>query len=576
MIITIASMKNFSNRFRLIVLALSVAVTALFMSSCSMVADSTLGSDIMPEGQVMVMRHLKYQGNTKISFNADAGVNVEEELDNLIETRLYRSDSLVSSNLGVGYMGVRRSDVFGQRTAGFASTMLYMNALDEDNGFGYMPIFDTMKLVLTVKEYGGDTLVPIRYQVFELQKSLSENALTYNADRGDTIAFINIDLEKLGMYDPNKPIFEFTFPNSELGEGPATVMIPMENTPYSWDFARRLMLVPDDYATNTEWDGYGRSGIEIYSDDSKWLDKFHGLYIKPIEDLPANKEGAMYALDLTASGIMLQGRSRNPKDPAMIKDTVGMYYYFKDESSAVNASVNKINRDYSISCSGGASQLNGVVMDYTKPREERTELSTCYVEGMGGPATEIYFTDAFLNELLSIGKLNEEESGSKIGINQCLMSIYVKGADYDWNVTQAPGNAVDFATMYESAFTRFGTYRLYDRFAAIPDYDYLYEESNGTVGVYDGCLDRSRGCYVINLTSYMQRLYNEAKKALQEDGSYQFPDPYGVGNINRSIYVGVEATNPFSFAESTLQGMVDASGENKAPIQIDLTYTIIK
>ena len=215
MIITIASMKNFSNRFRLIVLALSVAVTALFMSSCSMVADSTLGSDIMPEGQVMVMRHLKYQGNTKISFNADAGVNVEEELDNLIETRLYRSDSLVSSNLGVGYMGVRRSDVFGQRTAGFASTMLYMNALDEDNGFGYMPIFDTMKLVLTVKEYGGDTLVPIRYQVFELQKSLSENALTYNANRGDTIAFINIDLEKLGMYDPNKPIFEFTFPNSE-------------------------------------------------------------------------------------------------------------------------------------------------------------------------------------------------------------------------------------------------------------------------------------------------------------------------------------------------------------------------
>ncbi len=313
-------MRNFSNRLRRTIYLLSVIFAALCVGGCTMVADNTLGSDIMPEGQVMVMRHLKYQGNTKIYFDAEADRNTKVDLaqegKNLIETRLYRTDSLVSSNLSVGYMGVRRSEIFGERVAGFASTMLYMNSLDEEKGFGYMPIFDTMKFVLTVNNYGGDTLVPIRYKVYELLRPLDESLLKYDSEREDSVAYINWALngDATGLYDESRPIFEFTFPNSELGEGPSTVMIPMENTAYSWDFARRLMLVPDDYATNAEWDGYGRSGIEIYSSDAKWSSKFYGLYVTPdLDKTSSDNEGAMYALDLTASGIMLQGRNRNPK-----------------------------------------------------------------------------------------------------------------------------------------------------------------------------------------------------------------------------------------------------------------------
>ena len=62
----------------------------------------------------------------------------------------------------------------------------------------------------------------------------------------------------------------------------------------------------------------------------------------------------------------------------------------------------------------------------------------------------------------------------------------------------------------------------------------------------------------------------------QSDGSYDFPGPYTKGSASRTIYVGVEATNPFTFADSTLQGMVDNGSDNSAPIQIDLTYTLIK
>jgi len=542
-----------------------------------MTADSSLDSSITPEGEVMVMRHLKFKGNNIIRYNSETDKNevTDASLEgrNFVETRLYRTDSLLSSNLGKGYMGVRRSDVFGLRTAGFASTILYMNAIDEDNGFGYMPIFDTMKLILSVKNYGGDTLVPIRYKVYELLKPLAENVLKYDEKRKeDSVAYINCDLS--GVYDENKPIFEFTFPNSEAGEGPATIMLPMENTDYSWDFVRRLMLIPDNYAdAGSDWDGWGKSGIEHYKDDEKWVNKFYGVYIKPdLVNTPSRKEGAIYALDLTASGFMLQGRSRNPQDPTMIKDTVGMYYYFVDNDSKYNASVNRIEHDYSQSLSGGASDLNRVVMDKSKPREERTMVSTCYIEGLGGPATEIYLTDDWLNELLAL-ETSEGEYFSKMGINQCLFTIYIEGAFYDWELTQS--NAMNLIDRLNKSFSRVGAYMDYTTLSPIVDYDYVYEKQYETESVFGGYIDRSRGCYVLNMTAHIQQLFNYAKSVRQEDGTFAFNEN-DKGYVPRTIYIGVEATDPYNLSESALQGMDNKLSNNEAPIQIDLTYTLIK
>ena len=567
---TIVSMRNYSNRFSRIIAALLVAFAMLSFESCTMTADDTLGSNIMPEEQVMVMRHLKFKGNKIIRLNAATGENEEVDASlegkNFLETRLYRTDSLLSSNLGMGYMGVRRSDTLGVRTAGFASSMLYMNAIDEENGFGYKPIFDTMKLVLSVKNYGGDTLVPIRYKVYELQKSLAENVLKYDEKREqDSVAYINCDLST--VYDESKPIFEFTFPKEELKEGPSTLIIPMESTEHSWDYARRLMLIPDNYAdANSGWDGYGRDSVELYTDDEKWANKFYGLYIKPdLEKTPANRKGAIYELDLSASGIMLQGRSRNPKDPSMIKDTVGMYYYFYDSDSKFNASVNKIEHDYTQSLSGGVSELGKIEMDASKSREERTRISTCYVEGLGGPATEIYVTDDFLNELVALEQTEQGEY-SRMGINQCLLTIYVKGADYDWSVTQS--RAEELTPMLNNSFTRLGTYLNYNTLSPIIDYDYVYESTYNTDIIYNGYLDRSRGCYILNITAHMQKLFNSIR---QEDGTY---DVSKVDEKMRCLYIGAEATSPYALTESMLQG--EDSGSNAAPLQIDLTYTLVK
>ena len=561
-------MRNFSNRFCKTISALLVVVAIFVFGSCTMTADNTLGSNIMPEDQVMVMRHLKIKGNTIVRYNPDTESNeeIDASLDgkNFVETRLYRTDSLLSSNLGVGYLGVRRSDTLGVRTAGFASSMLYMNAINEETGFGYKPIFDTMMLVMSIKNYGGDTLVPIRYKVYELKKPLVGDVLKYDEKREqDSIAYINCDLTP--VYDESKPIFEFTFPKSELKQGPSTLMIPMENTEYSWDYARRLMLIPDNYAdAGSDWDGYGRDSVEIYTDDERWTNKFYGLYIKPdLANTPSDKRGAFYEFDLSASGVMLQGRSRNPKDPSMIQDTVGMYYYFYDSESKYNTSVNKVEHDYSQGLTG-ASLLNSIEMGNSKSREERTRVSTCYVEGLGGPATEIYLTDDFLNELVAL-ETTEQGEYSRLGINQCLLTIYVAGADYDWFVTQS--RAEQLTPMLNSSFTRLGTYLNYNTLSPIIDYDYVYENTYNIETIYNGYLDRSRGCYILNITAHIQKVFNSMR---QEDGTY---DVSKADEKMRSLYIGTEATSPYALNESILQG---EAGTNDAPIQFDLTYTLVK
>jgi hypothetical protein len=261
---------------------------------------------------------------------------------------------------------------------------------------------------------------------------------------------------------------------------------------------------------------------------------------------------------------MLQGRSRNPKDPSMIQDTVGMYYYFYDSESKFNTSVNKVEHDYSQGLTG-PSLLNSIEMSNAKSREERTRVSTGLVEGMGGPATEIYLTDDLLNELVAL-ETTEQGVYSRMGINQCLLTIYVAGADYDWSVTQS--RAEQLTPMLDCSFTRLGTYLNYNTLSPIIDYDYVYEQTYGSETIYNGYIDRSRGCYILNITAHMQKLFNSIR---QEDGTY---DVSKVDEKLRSLYIGAEASSPYALTESMLQG--EDSGSNAAPLQIDLTYTLVK
>ena len=160
----------------------AVAAMSLFAIGCSANVDSELGYDIIPDHQKMEMRHLTFKGGKVISFNAAASTDDKSEYTeregHFFRTSLYHTDSLVSSNLSTGYIGVEHSDTFGMRSSALASSIIFMNSVDEETGFGYMPIFDTMSLILTINDYGVDTLTPVKYEIFELTKPLIGNVLS--------------------------------------------------------------------------------------------------------------------------------------------------------------------------------------------------------------------------------------------------------------------------------------------------------------------------------------------------------------------------------------------------------------
>lgn len=610
--ITIVSMMNFFNLRSVAVKLTGFVASLALLAGCSADVDTELGYDILPENQKMEMRHLTFKGGQVISFvkgstadeNGIVGGEYHKRDGRFFETRLYQTDSMLSSNVTYGYLGVERSDTFGVRTAGLATSMIFMNTADKEIGFGYKPIFDTMKIMLSITNYGADTLTPVRYKVYELKRPLFRNVVKPDVMVDDTVAYANCDLLAAQMYDPAKPIFTFTFPDG-VTTGPTfkstVVMQPVDMSTkerdgydgQTWDFVRRLLLIPEDYATNKEWDGYARDKDSLYSDEKEWVKAFHGIYIEPdMESVAEGKRGSIYGFELGTSGLIFYGRNRNPEDPTMIKDSIGVTYAFYDSSVAeynvygnivadtMNMSVNKITHDYSRGLTNSTVSTLGKlnISAYDKagnkvPREQRdlvpnADLDVCVVEGMAGATTEVFFTDEFLEELRALATAEDGTVHRTVGINQCRLMVYLKGADYDWETTQ--DNAVALIESLNSSISRLGSYmnlgkKTVGRLSPIPDYNYAQEVQNSETTLnYDGHLNRSRACYVMDITGYMQVLYNYV--ALLDDVK-EFDET----KCSRAIYLGPDATAPYTFNRTLLQG-----SEGQAPIHIELTYTMIK
>ena len=564
---------------------LVLAAVALISVGCSADVDSELGYDIIPDHQKMEMRHLRFKGGKVIVFNAATSTEDKSEYTEregkFFRTSLYHTDSLLSSNVNNGYIGVEHNDTFGMRSSALASSIIFMNSVDKETGFGYKPIFDTMTLVLTINDYGVDTLTPVRYEIYELNKPLLGSVV----NAADTSAYSNCTMES--AYDSSKPLFTFTFPDGEK-TGPNTrtidlTPVDMSRNGQTWDFVRRMMLIPEDYDTNKEWDGYAKDTDSLYSSEKKWQQRFHGIYIKPVlESVDKTKRGSLYSFDLKSSGLQLMGRNRNPKDPTLIQDTIGANYYFYDETldgyrddygnfiegpeDVLNISVNSIKHDYS------GSLLDGIdFAAYDKdgkklPNSARDEVAECYVEGFAGVATEIYFTDEFLAELKRASYLDPENADTKyraVGINQCRLYVYLKGADYNWD--ENINNAHLLTPLMNNSITRLGSYIGYSKLNCIADYDPEYETTYNTELSYGGYLNRSRGCYEMDITGFMQRLYNYVN-------SLEKIEDYDETVTPRAIYLGPEAISPYTFKHTELQG----STSEKAPIHLEMTYTMVK
>ncbi len=580
-------MRRFVSLFRILncVAVISIAAISLF-SGCT-TSDETLGFEFIPENQKMQIRFKSfYAGRVyQDTFDKEQNKFVKKSEDcRSFRTTIYRSDSLISSNLQVGYMGRERDldKIFGEREASYASNFLFMSDIGEE-GFGYLPIFDSMQLLLSVTDFAGDTTHVQTYEVFEVIKPLSEAMTTIDKDGNEEkVAYIDFDMETL--YDQNKPLFTFDFPNQEKGVYTTSMAVTMKPVSLSaesptWDFVRRLMLIPKD---TKDWDGYA-DDTKIYHDDEAWIKTFNGLYIRPKRDLAEDKEGAMYKLDFLSTGIYLLGRNRNPEDPKLIKDTTYMYYYFYDKYAKTgNYSINSVKHDYAGSKLADYNMVDDPAKSPDENRQQRTDALIGYVSGMGGPMLEIYFTDDFLRELRAV---SAEDGYEYAAINQAIMSVYVDGSEYNW-MDIAPELVTP---LLDESVVRMGLYRDFNSLLPIPDYDYSYEKSYGE-SAFGGNLNRSRASYVMDISGYIQWLKNyvdylnpDNKDNFDYEAAYNKEENKSSGKyITRTIYMAPEAYDLYTFKRSKVVGMespdimTEAEALKHPSIKIDLSYTMIK
>lgn len=552
--------------------ALSGLLAALFAAGCT-TKDDTLGANLIPDNQQLKAGYAVFQWNKEVLTGLDA-LNPKK----YVETRLYQTDSVVSSNLKQGYLGAAYNDTVGLRTAGFLSQFSNYYLVD-DGYFGYRPIFDSAQILLSVSAYGRDTMTEQKFEVYEIKDNayLTEKPLSAGKTERDSVFYLNFDPEHAATDADEKNIlgqklFEFTLGGNN---GPSKTAVTMNPTPEGREFIQRLMLQT----------GERKGDYSIYdvNNMSEWFKVFKGLYIRPAEaeklKAPGQSKGSVYTLDLSASGFAVYGRNRVEEDPSLIKDTIGMvYYFYVSDFTEGNVSVNTVRHDYTdskINPNEARAYIDG------KPNPNRPEKSRVYVEGMGGVTTEITFTQEFFDDLQKLIDTENAESKKEfttLAFTQVQMEIYFPdGGRYDWQDIDPSqpgitGNDPKFegsplVDRMNVAPSRIGMYTDYGRKVNISDYAYLYESYYDTSLAYGGYINRSHGCYRMDITSHVQEMWNQ----YMERGKKLEEVPL------RKVYLGPEATDFFTTDFTELQGQPDDNGsKSQAPIRFKIAYNLIK
>ncbi len=554
-------MKQFNNfRRRLLPVAALAATIGLILQGCTKV-DDTLGGNLIPDNQQMKAGFVTLPRADEINPKK------------YVETRLFQTDSIVSSNITYGYFGSMLNDTLGRRSMGFLSQMVNYYLVDSGY-FGYKPIFDSAQIMLKVTSFGRDSLTEQSFAVYEVlsNKYLTDKPIAPNKSERDSTFYLNFDPATEGVYNPDEPLFTFSLGGE--GKYPSTTTaVTLKPTEAGKKYISRLMLQEGKYAGD----------YSIYSADSLkyWVEEFRGLYIAPDPAKPLTEynKGTIFATDLTYSGLSVYGRNRVKDDPSLIKDTIGMvYYFYEDGAEFGNVSVNNVKRDYT-----EATIADKIVIEQAKETATtRLENPRLYVEGMGGVVTEMTFTPEFFAELeAEITKGNKDGKDFKtLAFSQVRMSVYFEDSDYEWEkiADGTAGNIVRLTDQMNAYPSRLGMYTNYKKLTPISDYAYVYEQNYSTELAYYGKINRSRGCYVMDITGYMQQLWNSYMQAKADAGGV-------VENIdwskvtNLSVYIGPEAYSLYTTTFGVLQGMSTEAGAaepNNAPIRFTMAYNLIK
>ena len=537
-------MRSYNKIYGFVISAVVImaAVVATF-SSCTTTADYTLGQELAPSNQQMVLRHRIYSGGIITETNK------ESKPCEIFQTRLFKTDSVTTQNLDNVYLGLHNDQRFGTRRIGFAGQYLFNTAVDDSIGFGFHPIYDSAMFVFKVDTFIGDTNRPVKYNVYALTKDL----VTSESTPEDSVFYTSYDPRLAGHLSADaEPVFTFEYPNPSKSLYTSSTAVRMEETSATKAFINKLMC-REKLVEN----GLANSNVEHYQSDTIFVENFKGLYIEPVLAEPDQGDGSMFSFVGNETGFKIYGRVRNPMaDADIVVDTLTMDYYFKNDYSeygTMSAQHVEYNYDKSILAS----------LPIHESLTERAEVQFGYVDGCGGVVTELTFTDDFLMSLRNINSGDTEYVSA--AINQAELRFFIEDADYDY-MTMDP---IKMAEKMNNSIGRLGLYTNYKNLTAVSDYMYNNEEDQTIY--YNGYMNRSLACYEMNISSFMQAIVNEVLSLEPDaDGNIDF----GKMEAPRTIYLGPSATDRFTFNRSVVQG--SDSKLNKASIQLYLTYTLVK
>ena len=539
LIIITVSMKIFNRGVRYI-----AVLTALFvavLSGCTTVADYSMGEEFAPGHQQMVMRHRSYKGGMlKETDVADTPCKV-------FESRLFKTDTVNSGFLNRLYLGVQHNERFGTRKLAFVSQYLFDTPVHDSIGFGYRPVFDSAVFLLSVDTIVGDTMKPVKFNVYALEKDLFHN-------HEDSTFYVNYDPRQSGhISEGAEPIFTFQFPDHANGVYTTSTQVRMQETSATKDFIDLIFC-----RKKLDSNGLANYQVENYQSDSAFVTNFKGIYVEPAYDKPEQGDGVAFSIQPSETGFQLFGRTRNSgHDADLLADTISIGYICYD-AQAVDDYGN--NRAQSVKFDFSNSDLASMTMLETEKNRPEVELG--YVSGCGGVMTELNFTDEFLNSLSTVCDDGEYIA---VAVNQASLKFYIEDADYDYTKL----DPLAMADKLDTSISRLGLYYNYKRLS--PIIDYLYNQEENGMTYYNGYMNRSLACYNMNISSYMQELINEILKLEREaDGSLDFSKL----SVPRKLYLAPGANDRFTLNHSIIQGG-DAE-QNKASISIDITYTLIK
>ena len=535
--------------------ALMLFMVALFVG-CTTEVDYNLGAEYVPTNQNMELRRRVYRDGVMEDMGERKSVAMSK-------TYLHQSDSIKSSQLDNVYFGQEQSAEFGARRAGFMAQVLFGSKLDEDYGWGYRPIFDSMTLALYVNNYHGDTTKCRRFGVYEITSN------SYIKESKDSVFYAQFDPTP---YVNAEPIFEFTYPNQEKGvyvgnmEYPHYASVTLEETAATMEYVRRLM-----FTTQLDDEGYARDTANIYKqgNEEQFVEQIKGVYIAPIGELAADDKGAMFSTSVQNSALVLYARSRYKEDPQIIKDTVIMSYNFyinptEYDVKAGNFTLSHVEHEFNA--------------DDVAAIQERREVLKGKVDAMTGIVTEVEFTDEFLQSLADIAK---GRKGVKVSVNQAHLNIYLEGAGYDYELFDpiALGEIMNGSMERMGLYSRYGGYEddYTNDIIAIADYLYTKESSSFSIP-YDGYLNRSLGCYTMDISNFMQSLISNVISESDENGVVdmeKFKTDRQL-NISRRMFVGPAADALYGFNHQLIYGgdAVERT-EEIAPMTLELVYTIV-